>query len=1069
MLHPLIKRYLVLPEGDFLVTGPPGSGKTRTMAELIGHLIKTNGYDTSKVTVFCFNRRWAKILREMTAQAAGLSINEIQITTFFSYCAELIERDRFLKFLSGQISDYTVNIEILTAPQQWKLLKELLSGEDIKKDYPAAYKYMQANKYVARSFIQEVFDFILRAQENLLEPDMLKTDLYPVAGDLLYEITGIYKSYKTMLLDRDYFDYGRLLSESVSILKSNRLIKQFHEKSVESLVVDEFQEINRAQYEIIKNIPAKHRIYFGNDDQCTYAFRGSMRDNFSIVYEKLKKIEKKDNKRTGNILFLKKNYRFSNVIKKISEAFINQNYERIQKTASTIKNEDIPDSLVLKEFRNSLEEISYICSSIKRNIISRDIKPEKICIIVKGSDYKSRLLEKMLTDNGISYLMRSSRSMLDNPYVSYILDFLRLINLMDKMKGEPVSLIKSGNGITGLLQSVLCSEFTGLDPVEIEIFFNEQIKGEVSGGNKKYNAPGIAGLIGMLKSSGISGLAEFANAIERYAGFADSNILDFIYRFVNDEHTGILKNILYGPGRKNCTVENNAIIAGDFLGTIKDFSESNLKSNSISGYLDYLEDAIENSFLEEIEQSTKEFIKPGSINILSYHQCKGLEFDCVYMPFINEDYLPAKFGKTQLYDMQLFAYFTDKKIMREELLKSRHLQDERKIFYNGMTRASEYLAITSNRLSARSIFFDELEDICSRFSGKPGQEKQKVNTDKIKKAKKQVKTPGSTLFISTGNRWLERKKTVAKHLKPLPAADRYSFSMVKGLLYLKLLYPPGQWWSRTRETVNLNNPFTVSGKTFSYSALDNFVECPYKYKVNYFFNVRDNSGLALALGNAYHEIIRKFFVIEEKNPSWEAIEKIIKDTFDSMVHNDLEFTYLKKQLYSKALSDFNKYFEKLAGLKKNAVDIYPEKLFSFNIEEDEITGRIDLIAVNSDGTVELIDFKSGAKNYQLMNKEIEMQLRIYRMAIDSCSEFEGLLHNAKGFSLKYVFLGDEKKQEHELPPDFYGCRAFHEKLKELLSKIKEEKFKPLAGGSYACRNCTTRVLCSNSSFGAQDI
>jgi len=897
---------------------------------------------------------------------------------------------------------------------------------------------------------------------------MLKAELYPMAGDLLYEITGIYKNYKAMLLDRDYFDYGRLLSESVSILKSNKMLKKFYEKSVETLIVDEFQEINRAQYEIVKNIPARHRIYFGNDDQCTYAFRGSMRDNFSIVYEKLKKTEKKGSKSAGNILFLKRNYRCSNVIMKISEAFINQNDERILKTASATKHEDMSDSFVLKEFRNSLEEINYICSSIKRNILSRDISPEKICIIIKGGDYKSRLLEKMLMDNSIRYLMRSSRSMLDNPHISYMLDFLRLVNLLYKMKDEPVSLIKSGKGIISLLQSVLCSEFTGLDPVKIEIFFKKQIEGEERGDNKKNNLPGVKGLFGMLKSSSISGLAEFADVIESYTGFADSNILDFVYRFIHDEHTGILKKILSGPGRKNFKEENNAIIVGDFLGTIKDFSENNLQSNSISGYLDYLEDAIENSFLEEIEQSTKEFIKPGSINILSYHQCKGLEFDCVYMPFINEDYLPAKFGKTQLYDMQLFSYFIDKKIMREELLRARHLQDERKIFYNGMARASKYLTITANRLSARSIFYNELEDICGRFWEKPGQKKQKINSAKSKKDKQTVKTSGSTLFISTGNRWLERKKAVAKHLKPLPAADRYSFNMVKGLLYLKLLYPPGQWWSGTRETVNLNNPFTVSGKTFSYSALDNFVECPFKYKVNYFFNIRDDSGLALVLGNAYHEIIRKFFVMEEKNPPREAIEKIIKDTFDLMAHNDLEFTYLKKQLYIKALSDFNKYFANLAELKKNAVDIYPEKLFSFNIGGDKITGRIDMLAVNNDGTVALVDFKSGVKNYQLLDKEVEMQLQLYRMAIDSCSEFKELLNNVKCFTLKYVFLGDEKKQEHELPPDFYDYRAFHEKLKKLLSKIKEENFKPLDAGSYTCRNCTIRVLCSNSGFGAKD-
>lgn len=1074
MLHPVIKKYLDSGKGDFLVTGPPGTGKTRIMLDLIEYFIRKNDYNTSRIVVFCFNRRWAKILREKTAESAGRSICEIRITTFFSFCAELIERKRFVEFISGNFTGKIDKLKILTAPQQWKLLKDLLLEDNVKKDYPAAYKYMNTNKFVARSFIQEVFDFILRAQENLIEPDALAAGLYPFAGELLSEITGIFRKYKKELVKRDIYDYGRLLEDSVSILKTSKNLKQFYDHAFDILVADEFQETNKAQYEIVKNLKVKNRIFFGNDDECTYAFRGSMLNNFNEVFYRLQKQHLNRKTSVGNILFLKKNYRSAHAINKVSEGFISRNKERILKTAKSISSEGpLNESLTLKEFKNTLEEINYICDIIKKHILIKNIKPEKICIIVKGSDYKSNLLTKLLTDNRIDYLMRSSRSLLDNPHVKYILDFMRLIDLLGKRSnaaGNPVE-----NNIEKLFQSILFSSFSGLDPINVEMFFKENIDEEkLLKGQDNISICKAGTLAEVFKPADNQGLQVFAGAIDRYLKLADLNILEFLSCLVHDSEIGVIKNIFNDSHSDERKKENAAIILGDFIRTVEDFSESNPGSNSIGDYLQYLEDAIDNSFLEEIEQSTKDFIKPGYINILSYHQCKGLEFDCVFMPFINEDYLPSKFGMTQLYDMQLFSYFLDKKILREELLKHRHMENERRLLYNGMTRAVKYLTVTSSKATAKSLFFQELQDIYSSFLKKTKRKKQGFA------AKKLINLTAHGSFSETAhgsfsesldtmsvkNRWLERKKALAKHIRLISSGNSSVSRLLKELAYLKIIYPPDKWWSNVKATLNESNPFKTSDRSFSYSAISNYIECPFKYKINYFYNIRDDSGLALVIGNAYHEILKNFFKDETGKPSREKLNQIIINTFENLEHNDLEFSYLKDQLLQKALSDFNRYYGRLENIVEDSIRVCVERPFSFNAGENKITGRIDLMVFRRDGKIELIDFKSGSRNYHILDEENEMQLRIYRAAADLCSDFEEI--RRKEFLLKYVFLGDEKKQENELPEDFYDPDDILARLDEVISNIKKESFEPLPPESYACRDCQMKIMCRNAGTEARD-
>jgi hypothetical protein len=132
--------------------------------------------------------------------------------------------------------------------------------------------------------------------------------------------------------------------------------------------------------------------------------------------------------------------------------------------------------------------------------------------------------------------------------------------------------------------------------------------------------------------------------------------------------------------------------------------------------------------------------------------------------------------------------------------------------------------------------------------------------------------------------------------------------------------------------------------------------------------------------------------------------------------------------------------------------------FSFSIDDNMITGRIDQI-ISHDDEIELIDFKSGVKNPQLASPDIEIQLRLYRMAVELCSDFENL--QQKRFLLKYLFLGEERNQELILPEDFYDYGEFRLLIKKMIGGIKKEDFAAAAKNSFNCRNCGIRLLCKN--------
>jgi len=324
--------------------------------------------------------------------------------------------------------------------------------------------------------------------------------------------------------------------------------------------------------------------------------------------------------------------------------------------------------------------------------------------------------------------------------------------------------------------------------------------------------------------------------------------------------------------------------------------------------------------------------------------------------------------------------------------------------------------------------------------------------NKIKKLKKKHANKKPIIKSELRKNWLERKRAIASTYKLLKGSKVNFINYLKELYYLKYSYPHESWWNLRYETENTNKPFLIFPPVYSYSSLNSFVECPFKYKIRYFIRMAEKRNPNIILGSIYHRILKLFFDDKSAKLSWERLEGIISNVFEE---NVFELAHIKNELESKAREEFKAYFD-------NYLPEFPdrsimEKEFVFKVGDDTIKGRIDQINFIDDETTELIDFKSGSKRAAVMDFEKEIQLKLYNLAIESSDDLMFL--KDKKSILKYIFLGDNKDPVVIIPESYCLTDDFKEFVKSLINNIKSEQFEAEPESSFLCSECDYKVIC----------
>lgn len=633
-LNPVQKQAVEYGDGPLLIVAGAGTGKTRVLTHRIAHLIK-RGVLPFQILAVTFTNKAAGEMRERVRR---LVEREVWVSTFHSMGLRILRQD-------GERIGIQKNFIIYDDSDQLVVIKDCLGelGFNEKHFNPKGIR-----------------ESISRAKDELKTPAHMDKTI----GDEWENVMAkVYELYEKKLEKLGALDFGDLIMKTVKLFRETPEILANYQDRFRYILVDEYQDTNRAQYHLVKLLASKYRnlTVVGDPDQSIYAWRGADIQNildFETDYPDSKRIT------------LDENYRSPMKILNAANHLIAKNSERKPKDLWSEKGEGEPISLY--EARDEKDEAQFVAKEISE-IRQRGV-PLREMVIFYRVHAQSRVFEDMFRRFQIPYRIVGGVRFYDRreikDLVAYLrilvnpandVSFKRIINVPGRKIGkktlEAIETHAAKSGLSFFEALGVISEISGV---------REQVKKE------------ILRLLSIRKK-----LAE-----KRFEMFPSELIKEVL------EETGILREL-----EEEGTIEARSRIENlkEFISVAVDF-ESNPVSKDEAFYEEgertLSGDALSN-FLESITLETdldKWSPEEDSLTLMTFHMAKGLEFSYVFMVGLEEEIFPHANSMTK---------------------NRRDMEEERRLCYVGITRAMKRLTITF--ASSRMLYGFRDSKLPSRF------------------------------------------------------------------------------------------------------------------------------------------------------------------------------------------------------------------------------------------------------------------------------------------------------------------------------------------------------------------
>jgi DNA helicase-2/ATP-dependent DNA helicase PcrA len=503
----------------------------------------------------------------------------------------------------------------------------------------------------------------------------------------------------------------------------------------------------------------------------------------------------------------------------------------------------------------------------------------------------------------------------------------------------------------------------------------------------------------ILSSTSISSISDFLLIIDRGLKMLGQkkSIGEILYHFVTE--SGYIQYLIDNESNENLFKVSNI---AKFFDLIKEFEKNNPQTN-IYEFLDYLEYSIKVGDSPTVDAS--DFDDFDGVNILTVHSAKGLEFPIVFICNLVSDKFPTR----NMSDRIPIPDELIKESISEDLDSSQeHIQEERRLFYVGATRAQERLYLTAahfygdaKRKKKPSIFLYEIldEDVEKSFS-KP--DVGGIDQD---------------------------------------AQERISHF-------------------KSRDNILEGDMQDIdTTKRISYSQLNTYEECPKKYKYAYVLRVPSKPHASLSFGTTIHNTLRDFYSL--LRDSQEGLEGIVEKPTKKKLLELYETHWISMGYDSKAHEEkrkesgkkiLEKYFDNLYDENERPYRL--EETFSVHIDESVFVGKIDRIDMVDDSKdvkeVEIIDYKTG-KVKSKSNIKKDLQLPLYVLFAEEKLGF-------KVVSAKYIFVEHSEVVEVDISEE--KKKEARKKVVEIIEEIKKNNFIPTPG--YLCKYCDYNSICEDA-------
>lgn len=621
-------------DGPSLVIAGAGSGKTRVLTYKIAYLL-TLDVKPWEIMALTFTNKAAKEMKERIAKLVGDNhARYLRMGTFHSVFASILRQEANN---IGYNSNYTIYDEADSRALLKVIIKEM--GLDDKTYKPA-----------------DVHCRISNAKNNLITADAYSENHIARnsdASDGKPQIYNIYKEYARRLKLGNAMDFDDLLLNMWILLKDHEEVKLKYSNVYRYILIDEYQDTNKAQQEIICLMSSIHNnvCAVGDDAQSIYGFRGANIDNILNFQNQYK----------GSRLFkLEQNYRSTHSIVKAANSLIHKNERQIHKEVYSMG--DAGEPIELTELTSDREEALFISKDIKERMRTDKASYSDFAILYR-TNFQSRTFEEQFLKSAIPYRIYGGMSFYQRKEIKDIVAYFRLIvnNYDDEALARIINYPTRGIGTTTIQK--------------------------VRDAAREYNISMWQVLEQMdriplpLTRGALNKLQAFYRQIE---GFTEKLDTDDAYVLGKEiiRETGISKDIYSGTDPEQLSRQEHL---EEFLASMQEFVETGREQDTPITLTDFLQEV---SLLSDRDDESDDTPK---VTLMTIHSAKGLEFPYVYVVGMEENIFPSPLSQGSI----------------------RELEEERRLLYVAITRAERYCHLTYAKMRYR---YGKMEwDTPSRF------------------------------------------------------------------------------------------------------------------------------------------------------------------------------------------------------------------------------------------------------------------------------------------------------------------------------------------------------------------
>ena len=407
-LNPEQRAAVEATDGPLLILAGAGSGKTRVITSRIAWLIREKGVAPDSILAVTFTNKAASEMGERVDRLLGhSSLAKPLLCTFHSFCVRILRRDIEALKVGGNAEGggLTRSFTIYDENDQQAIVKQIMKrmGLDTKQLTPRA-----------------VLGKISWAKNHMLDPQEVYLSSKDPNGE---RIAHIYQSYKAELRKCNALDFDDLLLEAVRLLKVSTEARERYQRRYRYLLVDEYQDTNRPQYELMKLLAGERKnvCAVGDEDQSIYSWRGADIRNI-LEFEK--------DFPNARIVRLEQNYRSTQNILEAAGAVVQNNLKRKGKKLWTDR---LGGSLIgYYEAPDGENEALFVADRIQQFLRATSSSKTQDrgaghCAILYRTNAQSRLFEEALRRYNISYTMVGGFSFYERAEIKDLLGYLRLI------------------------------------------------------------------------------------------------------------------------------------------------------------------------------------------------------------------------------------------------------------------------------------------------------------------------------------------------------------------------------------------------------------------------------------------------------------------------------------------------------------------------------------------------------------------------------------------------------------------------------------------------------------------